>query len=288
MADAQEGDRRPDNSSMASIGITTGMPSVGGLPGGLLPLTRVKGAFAFEAKAFYRASDAWMGQAWNRPASANFDPPLSPLDRVVAALTKVWIALEHWIPGLSALTNFVSRTVGAWRLPRDGKLRNLGELSGTLYRGAQPSAAAFATLKRMGFDTVINLRVEDNSEASLVRQLGMKPIYLPEDNLGAPTMADTLKFLADVTDPANGKVFFHCYHGSDRTGTMAAAYRIAADGYSLDRAMAELPKYGFHWRSQEAKVQFLEQFSHDWKALPEATRAMVLHRPLPLPARLHL
>ncbi|HJZ67093.1 MAG TPA: hypothetical protein VKF81_03025, partial [Blastocatellia bacterium] len=35
--------------------------------------------------------------------------------------------------------------------------------------------------------------------------------------------------------------------GSDRTGTIAAVYRISQDGWTADRAIAEAKTYGMSW-----------------------------------------
>jgi protein tyrosine/serine phosphatase len=39
-------------------------------------------------------------------------------------------------------------------------------------------------------------------------------------------------------------------HGSDRTGMMVASYRMVVEGWPREKALAELPAFGFHpmWR----------------------------------------
>ncbi|MNL45754.1 Dual specificity phosphatase, catalytic domain [compost metagenome] len=111
----------------------------------------------------------------------------------------------------------------------------------------------------------------------MVEKLGMKAVFLPLPPLDAPTHAQTLKFLDTALDPANGKVFFHCYHGVDRTGTMAAAVRIARDGWSAEQAIAELRSFGFHEDGQQRKLAYISEFERYWKALPTQRKAEVLH-----------
>jgi protein tyrosine/serine phosphatase len=55
-------------------------------------------------------------------------------------------------------------------------------------------------------------------------------------------------FLRIATDPKRTPVFVHCRHGSDRTGTMAAVYRIAVQGWTKEQAIAEMTQggFGFH------------------------------------------
>lgn len=159
-------------------------------------------------------------------------------------------------------------------------VENTQELTPKLVRGAQPTEAGFATLKQQGVKTVINLRPEANWEAPMVPALGMKYVYLPLPAVGAPTNEQAMQFLDIVTNPANGKVFFHCQHGSDRTGAMGAAYRIAAQGWTADQAIAEMRQFGFHEGFEDAKLLFVRQFAAYWKSLPNASKAKVLHRSL--------
>ena len=45
----------------------------------------------------------------------------------------------------------------------------------------------------------------------------------------------------------------HCQHGSDRTGTIIALYRMVIQNWSKEQAIAEMiqPKFGFHgvWKN---------------------------------------
>jgi len=68
----------------------------------------------------------------------------------------------------------------AWCLPKRGlDLPNFGQVTNSLYRGAQPSADGFARLQKMGVGLVINFR-QDPSETALekcrVESLGMKSL----------------------------------------------------------------------------------------------------------------
>lgn len=162
----------------------------------------------------------------------------------------------------------------------DVPLDKIGELGPKILRGAQPSDAGFEELARQGVKTVINLRPERNVEREVVERLGMKAVFLPLPPLDAPTHGDTLKFLKTALAPENGKVFFHCYHGVDRTGTMAAAIRIARDGWDANKAIAELRSFGFHEGGQKAKLKYIYEFETFWKGLPAAEKADVLHQPL--------
>ena len=59
---------------------------------------------------------------------------------------------------------------------------------------------------------------------------------------------EVIAFLKAVTNPANQPVFVHCRHGSDRTGTMCAIYRILVQGWNREEAIREMMHgdMGFH------------------------------------------
>jgi protein tyrosine/serine phosphatase len=157
-------------------------------------------------------------------------------------------------------------------------LDNFSYLDARLSRGAQPGREGFRALAELGVDTVINLRPEAPQEEALVRSLGMNYLFYPMDPMAAPSHTQVLAFLHTVCDPKHGHVFFHCYHGADRTGVVAACYRIAHDGWPLERALAELEDHRFHHAFQQAKLQYLRTFQRYWDGLPEAERRRVLHK----------
>jgi protein tyrosine phosphatase (PTP) superfamily phosphohydrolase (DUF442 family) len=176
------------------------------------------------------------------------------------------------------------RNAGLWLygtatfyVPRGKDVQKLGEVGANVLRGAQPSLRAFATLRDMGVNTIINLRPESDHERSLVERLGMKYMYLPLPPLGAPTHEQTRTFLEATTDPANGTVFFHCFHGVDRTGTMAACLRIARDHWTVLAALEEMRAYKVHESGQRAKLDYLAEFEAFWLALPLLERNRTLH-----------
>jgi protein tyrosine phosphatase (PTP) superfamily phosphohydrolase (DUF442 family) len=160
----------------------------------------------------------------------------------------------------------------------DAPLANQGTLSATVMRGAQPSDAGYAALRAQGVDTVVNLRPEAPWADAMAARAGLAVVSLPLPAIGAPTTAQALAFLKAVTDPANGRVYFNCQRGIDRTGAMAAAYRIAAQGWSLDRAAAEMRQFGFKEGVESDKLEFLRRFDAAWRATPPPVQAEILHR----------
>ena len=67
-------------------------------------------------------------------------------------------------------------------------------------------------------------------------------------------------------------VLVHCMHGSDRTGTIVAAYRILEQGWSPDDAIAELkePRFGYHSNVYPYIPNLLKGI--DWKDMKKRLR----------------
>jgi len=125
-------------------------------------------------------------------------------------------------------------------------LSNFAEVSrGRLYRSSQPTPGGLALAKeRFGIRTVVNLRVF-HSNRKEAEALGLQYHRIPFAAWHV-TSDEVVRFLWIVSDPANHPILVHCQHGADRTGAMVAAYRIFAQGWETERAIEELPRFGFH------------------------------------------
>jgi len=124
-------------------------------------------------------------------------------------------------------------------------LTNIGRVANGIFRGAQPKPEGYATLKVMGVRTVINLRTR-HGEKEAVEAAGMRYVEIPMNVWKNVDPAAVRKALSVMTDPANQPVFVHCQHGKDRTGLVAAVYRMEIDGWSEAEAEAEMEAFGFH------------------------------------------
>jgi protein tyrosine/serine phosphatase len=125
------------------------------------------------------------------------------------------------------------------------------QLDQDLYRGAQPDEAGFRYLKDLGIRTIVSFR-NDTEERALVESLGMRFVNIPVtfrvfgwgDDFDAE---DVRQFFSVVDDPTTGPIFFHCKRGADRTGSFAAIYRIARQGWTEDEALQEARDRGMRW-----------------------------------------
>lgn len=123
---------------------------------------------------------------------------------------------------------------------------NFGRVNANYFRGAQPEAGDYADLAALGVKTVIDLTDDgDRREPSLVQHAGMKFFRIPMTTHETPSPDKVVRFLALVNDPANLPVYVHCQGGRHRTGVMTAVYRMTNDGWTADRAFAEMQQYKF-------------------------------------------
>lgn len=131
-------------------------------------------------------------------------------------------------------------------------LPHLQQVTGNIYRGAQPNNLGWGSLANMGVKIVIDLRREGEdgehstaAEAQAVEALGMRYVHVPMKGLSAPSDAQMNKVLALLT--SGEKVFVHCKKGKDRTGTVIACYRISNQGWQNRKALDEAKSLGMHW-----------------------------------------
>jgi protein tyrosine phosphatase (PTP) superfamily phosphohydrolase (DUF442 family) len=125
-------------------------------------------------------------------------------------------------------------------------LSNLNQIAPDFYRGAQPDAAGMEALEKMGIKTVINLR-DNHDDDDEVKGTNLKTILIP---IKTWALGDehVIPFLKAINDKEKRPVFLHCAHGSDRTGTMCAVYRIVFQGWTKKEAIREMKwgGYDFH------------------------------------------
>jgi len=135
-----------------------------------------------------------------------------------------------------------------WATPLASQnLHNFHQVSGDLYRGAQPDRHGFLELERLGIKTVVNLRLS-SSDRKLLEGTSLVPVHIPAEpwDLEEP---DVLAFLRAVADPARVPVFVHCSHGADRTGAMVAIYRVVVQGWDREEAIREMTEGGFGYHT---------------------------------------
>ncbi|WLG95918.1 tyrosine-protein phosphatase [Pseudomonas sp. FP198] len=131
---------------------------------------------------------------------------------------------------------------GEWAQPVE-KRYDLYQMSPTLYRSSLPDGGALPLLAKLDIGTIINFLPD--SDANWLSAPGIKQVQLPYRTNHVDD-TDVLRALRAIQDgQAKGPVLMHCKHGSDRTGLMAAMYRVVVQGWSKEDALEEMTEGGF-------------------------------------------
>jgi uncharacterized protein (TIGR01244 family) len=142
--------------------------------------------------------------------------------------------------------------------PTVAGVRNFAQVETTVACGGATQPESLAEIKRLGFASVINLRLSTenganiDAEAAAAKVAGLNFVHVPFSG-SSPDPAAVVTFLAAVTDKANQPAFIHCASGN-RAAAMWMIKRALVDGWSLDRASAEATSLGLTSSSLEQFV----------------------------------
>jgi protein tyrosine/serine phosphatase len=145
--------------------------------------------------------------------------------------------------------------------PNKGDIPRFSAISDGLYRGGQPNEKGFQFLKDRGVKTIINLRAEDNSEKAIVEKLGMTYVQLPLEEVRPwSKLPDGMvnRYFELIGNRENYPIFFHCRRGAERTGALAAMYRIAMQSWDASKAYKEARDIGMRWIYAGLKAQIAD------------------------------
>ncbi|GHT94264.1 protein-tyrosine-phosphatase [Betaproteobacteria bacterium] len=129
-----------------------------------------------------------------------------------------------------------------WAVSIDQRF-NLYEMQPNLYRSALPDSEALPRLKELGIATVINFYQRSDSGWLSLPQVRQIHLPLRADRINGTQVLEALRAIRQAQ--AHGVVLIHCKHGQNRTGLIAALYRIVYQGWSKEEARAEMLGGGF-------------------------------------------
>ena len=129
----------------------------------------------------------------------------------------------------------------------ESELQNLYKVSKKVFRSEQPNGKAFHEIQALGITSVLNLRNHhtDNDEAEGTKLL----LHLVKIDASSITPEKIYQSLAIIKN-SKGPILIHCWHGSDRTGTIIAAYRMAFQNWSKEKAIDEFQNGGYGYRAK--------------------------------------
>ena len=123
--------------------------------------------------------------------------------------------------------------------------KNLYKINDGLYRAEQPSKKGIKEIELMGVKTVLNLRrLRNNTKKAADFNFNLVHHSIKTKQLNEEDILNALRVIKNAKEP----ILVHCWHGSDRTGTIIAAYRMVMDNWSKEQAIKEflIDDLGYH------------------------------------------
>lgn len=144
---------------------------------------------------------------------------------------------------------------------------------GVLWRGATPGRADATWLVQHGVRTVVSLQLDMRhafESASLDRRVARSVTYFRVRDFAAVDVLthyhldERVASVLAIINEAPKPVFVSCRAGVDRTGIIAAAYRVLVEGMSQEKAIAEME--GFHSPWDPLNARYVRSLSGERKA----------------------
>ncbi len=141
-------------------------------------------------------------------------------------------------------------------------ISTFAQVESTIACGGSTTPEAIKEIKRMGFRTVVNLRLASEAgalvdeEGAIVRSLGMKYVHLPF-NIQSPDPKLIDNFMAAVAGPENTPAYVHCAAGG-RAAALWMIKRVKADGWTQERALVEANALGLNDRLRPFALDYLK------------------------------
>ncbi len=153
------------------------------------------------------------------------------------------------IAGLFAVAALWAHSAFAQQVTRETVpgITNLARLETTVACAGATTADAVPAIKKMGFVSIINLRLateagaEVEKEEAAAKAADLRYFHVPFD--GKPNPEAAQKFLDAITTRGAEPAFIHCA-GGNRAATMWLIKRLAVDHWDLDRATKEAVALG--------------------------------------------
>ena len=129
-------------------------------------------------------------------------------------------------------------------------VRNFKRVETTVACAGATSAEAMPAIKKMGFASIVNLRLADEAgadvegSAAAAKAANLNYVHIPF-SFQAPEKAAADRFLAEISKPDNQPAFIHC-GGGGRAATMWFIKRMVVDKWDVERASTEATALGMN------------------------------------------
>jgi uncharacterized protein (TIGR01244 family) len=127
-------------------------------------------------------------------------------------------------------------------------ISNFSRVETTIACAGATTPGAVADVKRLGYNSIINLReaseagADVEAEGAAAKAAGINYVHLPFKT-AAPDPMVVEQFLAAVTAPANQPAFVHCA-SANRASALWMIKRMLVDGWDAERAGTEAAALG--------------------------------------------
>jgi len=168
-----------------------------------------------------------------------------------------------WLVSLVAVGTLASGAVLAQQVTKEEVpgITNFARLETTIACGGATRPEAVVELKRMGFASIINLRLANeagadvDAEAAAAKAAGLNFVHLPF-NAAMPDPMLIDNFVAAVTLPANQPAYIHCALGG-RAAALWMIKRVQVDGWDEKRALEEANALGLNDRFRPFALDYI-------------------------------
>jgi uncharacterized protein (TIGR01244 family) len=173
------------------------------------------------------------------------------------------MSMLHRLSALLCVGAFCAAPAGAQQVTKKeiSGISTFAEVETTIACGGATKPEAIREVGRMGFKSVINLRLASEEgaqveeEGAAVKAAGMRYVHLPFDmQKPDPKLIDD--FIAAVTLPANKPAYVHCAAGG-RAAALWMIKRVLADGWDQPRALTEANALGLNDRLRPFALEYL-------------------------------
>lgn len=151
----------------------------------------------------------------------------------------------------------------SWAKPIIGtQLKNIYYVDKGVFRSEQPHEKDTKDLKALGIREILSLREFHSDRDDITDEnFVLHRIKINTADITEEQIIDALRIIKN----RKGPILIHCWHGSDRTGTTIAAYRIIFNNWSKAQALDEMTNgdYGYHARIYPGLVDFIENLNID-------------------------
>ena len=141
-------------------------------------------------------------------------------------------------------------------------ISTFAQVETTIACGGATKPEAIREIAKMGFKSVINLRLASEQGAMVeeegvaVKAAGMNYVHLPF-NIQTPDPKLVENFMAAVAGPANTPAYVHCAAGG-RAAALWMIKRVKADGWTEARALEEANALGLNDRLRPFALNYLK------------------------------